>query len=158
MSTPASSDKPRIILGLMNFGPDPSRGARVTNLAEFKSALDLFQEWGYNELDTARSYVGGEQESFTRTAGWKERGMAIATKVYPRPAGTHRAKVIIEKFETSLKELGTNCVDVSFSVPFKPIDILESNKLDRLSTCCCQYNRTRTTPRKEGHKKVANID
>src|ERR1700709_1954605 len=122
MSTPASSGKSRIILGLMNFGPDPSRGARVTNLTKFKSALDLFQVWGYNELDTARSYVGGEQESFTRTAGWKERGMTIATKVYLRRAGTHRAKAITEKFETSLKELGTNCVDVSFSAP---IDILE---------------------------------
>lgn len=125
----------------------------MTNLAEFRKALDFFQECGYNELDTARSYVGGEQESFTRTAGWKERGMTIATKVYPRPAGTHKAKVITEKFETSLKELGTNCVDVSFPAPSKPIDNLESNKLDRLSTCCCQYNRTQTTPRKERHNK-----
>jgi aflatoxin B1 aldehyde reductase len=98
----------------MNFGPDPSRGGRVTDLAEFQSALDVFQESGYRELDTARSYIGGRQESFTRSAGWRERGMAVATKVYPTPAGTHRAEVITEKFETSLRELGTDSVDVSF--------------------------------------------
>jgi aflatoxin B1 aldehyde reductase len=120
----------------------------VTDLADFKSALDLFQEWGYHELDTARSYIGGKQESFTRTAGWKERGMTIATKVYPTLAGAHRAEVVTEKFETSLEELGTNCVDVRFSIPSNPtsVDIWETNKLDCLSTCCCQYNRTRTTP------------
>jgi len=117
MPATAGSGKSRVILGLMNFGPDLSRGGRVTDLAEFKSALDLFQEWGYNELDTARSYIGGKQESFTKAAGWKERGMTIATKVYPTPAGTHRAEVITEKFETSLVELGTDCVDVSFSTP-----------------------------------------
>ncbi len=89
----------------------------MTDLADFKSALDLFQELGYNELDTARSYIGGKQESFTRTAGWKERGMTIATKVYPTPAGTHRADIITEKFEASLRELGTDCVDVRLSTP-----------------------------------------
>ena len=117
MPTTASSGKSRVILELMNFGPDPSRGGRVTDLAEFKSALDLFQEFGYNEPDTARSYIGGKQESFTKAAGWKERGMTIATKVYPAPAGTHRAEVITKRFEASLMELGTDCVDVSFSTP-----------------------------------------
>jgi aflatoxin B1 aldehyde reductase len=57
---------------------------------------------------------------FTRAAGWKKRGMTIATKVYPTPAGTHRAEVITERFETSLRELGTDCVDVSFYTPHNP--------------------------------------
>jgi aflatoxin B1 aldehyde reductase len=123
----------------MNFGPDPSRGGRVTNLADFKSALDLFQEWGYSELDTARGYIGGKQESFTGTAGWKERGLTVATKFYPTPAGAHRAEFITEKFETSLRELGTGCVDVSFSTPpnLNPAGFWETNELDRLFACCC---------------------
>lgn len=112
MAEAVSSSKPRIILGLMTFGTEPSRGGRVTDLADFKTALDDFQKCGYSELDTARSYLGGQQEAFTRAAGWKERGMAIATKVYPTPAGTHKAAVITERFETSLRELGTDCVDV----------------------------------------------
>lgn len=50
--------------------------------------------------------------------------MTVATKVYPRPAGTHKPEVITEQFETSLKELDTDCVDIFYlhaadrSVPF----------------------------------------
>ena len=39
--------------------------------------------------------------------------MTIATKVYPTPAGTHKAEVITKRFMTSLVELGTDCIDVS---------------------------------------------
>ena len=48
----------------------------------------------------------------------------LATKVYPTPAGTHKPSILREKFEISLKELGTNCVDIFYlhaadrSVPF----------------------------------------
>jgi len=115
MTAQIPKDKSRIILGLMTFGPDPARMARITELEELNKALDLFQEHGYSELDTARSYVGGKQEAFTKAAGWKKRGMTIATKVYPTPAGTHKAEVITQRFETSLQELGTDCVDVNHS-------------------------------------------
>ncbi len=103
----------RIILGLMTFGPDKDKGARVTDLDEYKKALDLFQSYGYDEVDTARLYVGGLQEGFTRQAGWKERGLTLATKVYPTEPGIHKPEVLTEMFETSLKELGTDSVDVS---------------------------------------------
>lgn len=53
------SGKPRVILGLMTFGPDPSAGARITSLDEYNRFLDYFQSQGYNEVDTARAYVGG---------------------------------------------------------------------------------------------------
>lgn len=124
MSAPSQSRKSRIILGLMTFGPDPSRGARVAHLEGLTEALNIFQERGYNELDTARGYIGGKQEGWTRDAGWKQRGMTIATKVYPTPAGTHKPEIITERFETSLRELGTECVDIAYlhaadrSVPF----------------------------------------
>jgi aflatoxin B1 aldehyde reductase len=47
--------KDRIILGLMTFGPDADKGARVLKFEDFTDCLDLFQSEGYNEIDTARS-------------------------------------------------------------------------------------------------------
>lgn len=110
----ASNPKPRIILGLMTFGPDPSTGARTTSLDEYNKFLDHLQGAGYNEVDTARSYVGGKQEAFTREAKWKERGLTLATKVYPYTPGEHAADVLTKEFNTSLKELGTDCVDIFY--------------------------------------------
>jgi len=120
----ASTGKPRVILGLMTFGPDPSTGARITSLPEYNTFLDHFQAAGYNEVDTARAYIGGKQEAFTREAHWKDRGLTLATKVYPREPGTHKPDVLTETFNTSLKELGTDTVDIFYlhaadrSVPF----------------------------------------
>jgi aflatoxin B1 aldehyde reductase len=120
----ASTGKPRVILGLMTFGPDPSAGARITSLDEFNQQLDYLQSQGYNEVDTARIYVGGKQEAWTREARWKERGLKIATKAYPNVDGQHKPAQLRETFETSLKELGTDKVDIFYlhapdrSVPF----------------------------------------
>lgn len=110
----ASSPKPRVILGLMTFGPDANTGARITSLPEYNTFLDHFQAAGYNEVDTARTYVGGKQEAFTREAKWKDRGLTIATKVYPREPGKHAPAALAEAFNTSLKELGTDCVDIFY--------------------------------------------
>lgn len=110
----AQNPKNRIILGLMTFGPNVAAGARVTDLDEFKKTLDIFQSRGYNELDTARVYIGGKQEAFTAQAGWKERGFTLATKVkYPANHGDNTADKVVESVNTSLKELDTDCVDVS---------------------------------------------
>lgn len=103
-----STGKPRVILGLMTFGPDTSAGARITSLDEYNECLDYLQSQGYNEVDTARSYVGGQQEAFTAQARWKERGLTLATKSYPRPAGTHKPEALRKQLETSLKELKTD--------------------------------------------------
>ena len=110
----ASNPKPRIILGLMTFGPDADAGARITSQSEYGTFLDHLQAAGYNEVDTARTYVGGKQEAFTREAKWKERGLKLATKVYPRTPGTHAPDVLTEQFNISLKELGTETVDIFY--------------------------------------------
>ncbi|KAK0659570.1 Aflatoxin B1 aldehyde reductase member 2 [Lasiodiplodia hormozganensis] len=115
---------PRVILGLMTFGPDESSGARITSLDEYTKVLDYFQSQGYNEVDTARSYVGGKQEGFTASANWKDRGLTLATKCYPHEAGIHQAARITESVEKSLAELQADCVDIFYlhaadrSVPF----------------------------------------
>lgn len=108
----------------MTFGPDESAGARITSLDEYNRCLDYLQQQGYNEVDTARVYIDGRQEAFTREAHWKERGLTLATKVYPSTPGKHKPDVLKKEIETSLIELGTDCVDIFYlhaadrSVPF----------------------------------------
>jgi aflatoxin B1 aldehyde reductase len=113
-----------IILGLMTVGPEHSKDARVTSLDEFKRCLDLFQQRGYTELDTARGYAGGLQEGFTQKAGWKDRGLSIATKSYPTIAHPHWGEALRAQLEESLAELQTDSIDIFYlhaadrSVPF----------------------------------------
>lgn len=124
MSEPESNPKPRAILGLMTIGPSASTGARITSLSDFQHLLTTFQSQGYTELDTARVYTGREQESFTAAAGWKERGLKIATKWYPLQPGFHKPAILREKLNESLRELGTDSVDIFYlhapdrAVPF----------------------------------------
>ncbi len=122
-----SSNKPRVILGLMTFGPPgtESKGGRITTLDEYNKCLDYLQQRGYNEVDTARSYIAGEQEGFTHQAKWQDRGLTLATKCYPVKPGDHAPDKLRASLEKSLKELGTNCVDIFYlhapdrSVPFE---------------------------------------
>lgn len=120
----AQNTTPRVILGLMTFGPSESKGARITSLDDYNKCLDYFQQQGFNEVDTARIYVDGEQEAFTAQAKWKERGLKLATKWYPKNHGDHKPNVLRENLELSLKELGTDQVDIFYlhapdrSVPF----------------------------------------
>lgn len=117
--------KPRVILGLMTFGPTESAGARITSLDEYNKCLDYLQGQGYNEVDTARAYIGGEQEAFTTQARWKERGLTLATKCYPNVPGTHKPENLKASLDKSLAELKTDCVDIFYlhaadrSVPFE---------------------------------------
>jgi len=105
----------RIILGLMTFGESAADGARITDLATFNKALDVFQSRGYNEVDTARVYVGEQQEAFTAKAGWKERGLTLATKVrYPKDPGDNAGDKVIKSVEESLQALGTDRVDLLY--------------------------------------------
>lgn len=117
--------KPRVILGLMTFGPTKSAGARITSLDDYNKCLDHLQSQGYNEVDTARVYIGGEQEAFTTQARWKERGLTLATKCYPQEPGTHKPENLKASLDKSLAELKTDCVDIFYlhaadrSVPFE---------------------------------------
>ena len=108
----------------MTFGPDEAAGARITSLDEYNKCLDYFQSQGYDEVDTARIYIGGAQEAFTAAAHWKERGLTLATKWYPHEPGAHKPAVLREMLLKSLAELKTDCVDIFYlhaadrSVPF----------------------------------------
>lgn len=119
--------KPRVSLGLLTFGPPGSEeyGTRISSLEDFKVCLDYYQSQGYHELDTARTYVNGLQEGWTKNAGWKDRKLSIGTKWYPHNAGDHSKAKIRQNCEKSLHELGTDCVDIYYlhapdrSVPFR---------------------------------------
>ncbi|KFY12160.1 hypothetical protein V492_04058 [Pseudogymnoascus sp. VKM F-4246] len=92
----------------------PTGGARITSLPEFAKILDVYQSRGYSEVDTARVYGNGTQEAFTRSVGWKERGLTLATKSHPEGHHGHSATSLPEKVEVSLRELGTDCVDIFY--------------------------------------------
>ena len=131
-STTTLGDKPRVILGLMTFGPPGTegKGARISSLDEFNKNLDYLQSKGYNEVDTARAYISGDQEGFTREAKWQDRGLTLATKCYPTSPGGHNSQNLRATFEKSLSELGSKSVDIFYlhapdrSVPF--VETLEA--------------------------------
>lgn len=133
---PGTTSKPRVILGLMTFGPDAQAGARITSLEDYKSCLRTLQAAGYDEIDTARIYVGGAQEAFTAAAGYADMGFSIATKCYPRAPQTHKPDALRASLEKSLAELGTACVDIFYlhaadrSTPFEET-LAEAEKMHK---------------------------
>lgn len=137
--------KPRIVLGLMTFGPPGTEeyGFRMTGLKDFNACLDHFQSQGYEEVDTARTYVNGLQEGWTRQADWKQRGLSLATKWFPYTPGEHAGAIIKQQLEKSLSELGTESVDIFYlhapdrTVPFKESlracnDLYQAGKFKKL--------------------------
>lgn len=123
MITPhMSSGKPRIILGTMTFGPDEKGGARITSMDDYNSCLDTLQSWGSNEIDTARAYIAGKQESWSAQAGVFDRGLTVATKCYPMGTSreadmgnrTHRPEDLRKSVQKSLSELDQKTVDIFY--------------------------------------------
>ncbi|KAL7271339.1 hypothetical protein RUND412_005913 [Rhizina undulata] len=117
----SSSNKDRIILGCMTFGPDPSTGARINTLEEYKEIILHLYSSGYTEIDTARTYCGGQQERFTSQAltftDVGEHSFRIATKLYPNKPGVHKPNSIKSNINKSLEQLGREKVDIC--VPFE---------------------------------------
>ncbi|KAK5076191.1 hypothetical protein LTR51_001871 [Lithohypha guttulata] len=121
------ASKPRVILGTMTFGPPgtESKGARITSLDEYNDCLSTLSSNGYLELDTARVYIDGQQEAFTRSAEYAKKGFSIATKCYPHTPGLHSSERLKATLNKSLEQLDTKCVDIFYlhapdrSVPFE---------------------------------------
>ena len=124
MNIATSPPKPRIILGLMTFGPTGTekQGARITSIDTLNECLTYLSSKGYNELDTARVYIDGKQESFTASSQYRDLGFSIATKCYPHATPSHPSSQklshskegIRQSLETSLKELDVKCVDIFY--------------------------------------------
>ncbi|KAI0046810.1 Aldo/keto reductase [Auriscalpium vulgare] len=73
-----------IVLGAMTFGAPGKEGARIHDLKDVESVLDVFQSHGHNEIDSARTYAGGTSEAYLGQIDWKARGLKIDTKLAPR--------------------------------------------------------------------------
>lgn len=77
--------------------------------------------------------MGGKQEAWTRDAKWKDRGLTLATKIYPEEPGTHEPSRLRELFTDSLNQLGSDSVDIFYlhapdrSVPYEDT-LAEVNK------------------------------
>jgi diketogulonate reductase-like aldo/keto reductase len=86
----------------------------VTSFDGFTKALDYLQSQGYDEVDTGRLYVGGQQEVWTGEAEWQKRGLKLGTKVYPLQPNDHSPEKLRKDFEDSLKNLKADKVDILY--------------------------------------------
>lgn len=100
--------------------------ARVTNLDDCAKILDVFQNHGHNEIDTARVYGGGSSEEYLGRLRWQDRGLVMDTKLAPTGSRsltqqiardglrlyTHDPKELKEALLDSLKALQTDKVDM----------------------------------------------
>ena len=117
LSINMSRQRPRVSLGLLTFGPPGSEsyGTRISSLDNFRECLSYYASRGYKEVDTARTYVGGQQERWTREALADEslsKSVSFATKWYPYQAGEHKPVKVREALELSLRELGVKSVEI----------------------------------------------
>ncbi|RDW69223.1 hypothetical protein BP6252_08243 [Coleophoma cylindrospora] len=116
------NDQLKIVFGAMTFGKTGTRGARVNSLEDAAQMLDTFQKHGHNEIDTARLYASGTTEGMLAELKWQDRGLIMATKVFPN-AGTalaiadtytHSPEDLRRALTLSLKELQSESVDLYY--------------------------------------------
>jgi len=107
------SSKPEAQLQYRTLG---RTGQRVTTLGfgcmltSDASVIERAADLGVNYFDTARGYQGGNNERLVGSALKRRRGeVMIATKTPAHDAATAR-----QHLETSLRELGTDVIDVWF--------------------------------------------
>lgn len=145
------SPKLKIMFGSMTFGkpsecddlpgaaqselgfPD-TLGSRVYTAEEAGKIVDIFQQHGHDEIDTARIYGDGTTEQILADIDWQKRGIVMDTKLYP-VAGTklsgkidpytHKPEDVRRGIMASLKALKTDKVDMFYlhgpdrKTPFK---------------------------------------
>ncbi|CEJ57244.1 Putative Aldo/keto reductase [Penicillium brasilianum] len=142
----ARNEELKIVFGAMSFGKPNTLGSRVHDIATAAEIIDLFQQHGHNEIDTARIYGGGSSEEMIADLAWKNRGLIVDTKLYPNAGGpaafedgyTHRPEDIRRGLTNSLKALQTEKVDIFYlhapdrNTPFEDT-LREVNKLHQES-------------------------
>lgn len=108
--------KIKLVLGTMTFG-EQVFGDDVVDM------LKAFYERGYDELDTAYVYNGGESEKLL--GEFAKSSAKIATKVHPKVRGNLDEFAINTQFEESLKRLSVESVDtlyIHFPDPASPLE------------------------------------
>ena len=97
----------KIVLGTMNFGPQ-------LDLEASRAMTESFLKTGFNELDTAYVYNGGDTEKYLGDILPKLDGYYLATKVHPRITGKLDRECILMEFNESLKRMNSDKVDLLY--------------------------------------------
>jgi aflatoxin B1 aldehyde reductase len=125
----------KVVFGAMTLGkegnriPRPGRatdqdtktttgaeGARIHSVEDVASVIDVLQQHGHNEIDTARVY--GTSEALLGQLKWQERGLVMDTKLNPRSMGpyqySHKKEDLKRGLLDSLQALNTDKVDLFY--------------------------------------------
>ena len=97
----------KIILGTMNFGPQ-------LDLEASRVMTQSFLKTGFNELDTAYVYNGGDTERYLGDILPNLSGYYLATKVHPRITGKLDRETVLMEFGESLKRMKRDSVDLLY--------------------------------------------
>jgi aflatoxin B1 aldehyde reductase len=96
---------------------DSTEPARVSSIGDAGAILDVFQNFGLSEVDTARGYSGGTSEEYLAELKWQERGIVLATKLSPAATPspdtyTHKPEDLRRGIQASLAALKTDKLDL----------------------------------------------
>ncbi|KAF7345493.1 Aflatoxin B1 aldehyde reductase member 3 [Mycena venus] len=131
-STPASQKTSlKVVMGAMTFGEPGIEGARVDKVQDIEAILDTLVQHGHSEIDTARTYCSGTSETMLGKTSWKEKGILIASKLYPfhsfmpELTAAHTPEGLRKALMSSLKSLNTDKLEIWYlhgpdrSVPYE---------------------------------------
>ncbi|KAI0655684.1 Aldo/keto reductase [Cubamyces menziesii] len=123
MAQPAQKTALNIVMGAAVFGA-PEKGARISELSDVATVLDVFQSHGHFEVDTARVYGEGTSEEYLGKLDLQKRGLVVDTKIYPTAGKdgsrgvaitsqiSHSPEDLRRILDISLKSLNTNSVEI----------------------------------------------
>lgn len=97
----------KIILGTMNFGPQ-------LDLESSREMTRSFLQTGYNELDTAYVYNGGDTEKYLGEILPDLKDYYLATKVHPRITGKLDRETVLMEFNESMQRMNRESVDLLY--------------------------------------------
>jgi aryl-alcohol dehydrogenase-like predicted oxidoreductase len=96
-------------------------GAPLTRMHDLKDCaalLDVFQEHGHAQIDTARLYGFGSTEEYLSHLKWQDRGLLVGTKLNPKKIGpkpfSHKPEDLKRGVLESLKALDTKQFDIFY--------------------------------------------
>ncbi|CCF51213.1 hypothetical protein NDA11_005662 [Ustilago hordei] len=149
----------KIVCGCITFGAPGAEQARVHDLSDCRSILDIFASHGHTELDTARMYGMGSSEDYLRQLGYttpsSSHSFLIATKCYPSarkpntPAKdkyTFSAPDITRSIGNSLSILGTDSFDLFYVYsPDRETELEETLHAPRLFSVPSANTESHTT-------------
>jgi hypothetical protein len=93
-----------------------AEGARIHTVEDVATIIDVLQQHGHNEIDTARVY--GTSEALLGQLKWQELGLVMDTKLNPRRMGpyqySHKKEDLKRGLFDSLQALNTDKVDLFY--------------------------------------------